>query len=281
MDKKNINAAFRLFPNMLDFIVMAVWVFISQMLTVYLCGLCGLEFPDIALANSADDQVSLWAQLAAAQSLAVVYPISMTISLVGILLYRLLRGGTSKIASVSTSGFDPSRLLGLFVIMVALQVVIEPLTQFMPEVPQMVGRGFFTVLVSVVFAPIFEEIICRGVVLESFRAKYGVWAGWICSSLFFGLIHGQVTAMFNASIMGLVLGYAYIRSNSIFSVIILHAFNNGLALALMAFGLGHSTFREMIPNAQLYWAVWAVAFVIVAIGAVIMVRNIRKSSKYS
>ena len=281
MDKKNINAAFRLFPNMLDFIVMAVWVFISQMLTVYLCGLCGLEFPDIALANSADDQVSLWVQLAAAQSLAVVYPISMTISLVGILLYRLLRGGTSKIASVSTSGFDPSRLLGLFVIMVALQVVIEPLTQLMPEVPQMVGRGFFTVLVSVVFAPIFEEIICRGVVLESFRAKYGVWAGWICSSLFFGLIHGQVTAMFNASIMGLVLGYAYIRSNSIFSVIILHAFNNGLALALMAFGLGHSTFREMIPNAQLYWAVWAVAFVIVAIGAVIMVRNIRKSSKYS
>lgn len=281
MDKKNINAAFRLFPNMLDFIVMAVWVFISQMLTVYLCGLCGLEFPDIALANSADDQVSLWAQLAAAQSLAVVYPISMTISLVGILLYRLLRGGTSKIASVSTSGFDPSRLLGLFVIMVALQVVIEPLTQLMPEVPQMVGRGFFTVLVSVVFAPIFEEIICRGVVLESFRAKYGVWAGWICSSLFFGLIHGQVTAMFNASIMGLVLGYAYIRSNSIFSVIILHAFNNGLALALMTFGLVHSTFREMIPNAQLYWAVWAVAFVIVAIGAVIMVRNIRKSSKYS
>lgn len=281
MDKKNINAAFRLFPNMLDFIVMVVWVFISQMLTVYLCGLCGLEFPDIALANSADDQVSLWVQLAAAQSLAVVYPISMTISLVGILLYRLLRGGTSKIASVSTSGFDPSRLLGLFVIMVALQVVIEPLTQLMPEVPQMVGRGFFTVLVSMVFAPIFEEIICRGVVLESFRAKYGVWAGWICSSLFFGLIHGQVTAMFNASIMGLVLGYAYIRSNSIFSVIILHAFNNGLALALMTFGLAHSTFREMIPNAQLYWAVWAVAFVIVAIGAVIMVRNIRKSSKYS
>ena len=281
MDKKNINAAFRLFPNMLDFVVMVVWVFISQMLTVRICGLCGLEFPDLTLVNSADDQVSLWTQLAAAQSLAVIYPISMIISLLGILLYRLLRGGTSKVASFSISGFDPSLLLGLVVLMVAIQVVIEPLTQLMPEVPQMVGRGFFTVLVSVVFAPIFEEIICRGVVLESFRAKYGVWAGWICSSLFFGMIHGQITAMLNASIMGLVLGYAYIRSNSIFSVIILHAFNNGLALALMAFGLGNSSFREIIPNAQLYWIVWAVAFVIVAIGAVVMVRNIRNSNRNS
>jgi membrane protease YdiL (CAAX protease family) len=140
----------------------------------------------------------------------------------------------------------------------------------------MVGRGFFTILVSVIFAPIFEEILCRGIILESFRAKYGIWAAWLCSSLFFGVIHGEVAALFSASVLGLILGYAYIRTNSIFSAIILHALNNGLALALIAFNLDDSTFRELITNPQTYWTVWAAALLIVIIGAIIMVRNLQK-----
>lgn len=278
MEQTNISNHIRRFPNILDFFVMSAWVFAAQIISVSLCRLCGLEFPDATLLDNADDRISLATQLTMAQSLAVIYPISMLLSLGGILLYRKARGGISKIASFSVSGFDPSRLLGLFVLMVAMQVVIEPLTMMMPDTPQMVGRGFFTILVSIVFAPIFEEIICRGIVLESFREKYNIWVGWICSSLFFGVIHGQVTAMFNASMLGLILGYAYIRSNSIFSVVILHALNNGLALALMAFNLGDSTFREIMPTPQIYWSVWAVSFVALAIGFAIMVRNMRRMS---
>lgn len=276
MEQRTTSRTLGKFPNTLDFVVMAIWVFLAQVAVVGICGLCGLEFPDTALANSPDDQVSLFAQLATAQSLAIVYPISMLLAIAGVLLCRRLRGGERKRMAFSKGGFNPSRLLGLFVLMVATQIAIEPLTALMPDPAPMVGRGFFTVLVSVVFAPIFEEILCRGIVLESFRAKYGVWAAWLCSSLFFGIIHGQITAMFSASVLGLILGYAYIRTNSIFSVVILHALNNGLALALMAFGLGDSTFREAIPEPKIYWMVWGVALLIVIIGAVSMVRNIPK-----
>ena len=279
MGKKHLSGNIMRFPNILDFIVMSSWVFLAQILTVFVCGLCGMEFPDTALANSADDTISLWAQLSAAQSLAIIYPISMILSITGVLLYRRLRGGTSKIAARSRSGFDPSRLLGLFLMMVAIQIVIEPLTTLLPEAPQMVGRGFFTLLVSVVFAPIFEEILCRGIILESYRTNYGVIAGWLWSSFFFGVIHGHLSSMFSASILGLILGYAYIRSNSIFSVIILHALNNGLALALIAFKLGESTFREIIPSEKRYWSIWAAALVIVALGATIMAKNLRQLAK--
>lgn len=258
---------------------MAMWVFIAQTIVARLCCLCGIVFPDTTLANNPDDQISLLAQLAAAQSLAIVYPISMVLAIAGTLLYRRMRGGARKIIAHSWAGFDSSRLLWLFILMVAIQIVIEPLTTIMPEVPQMVGRGFFTVLVSIVFAPIFEEILCRGIVLEAFRSKYGIWAGWICSSLFFGVIHGHLAAVFSATLLGLVLGYAYIRTRSIFSVIILHALNNGLALALMAFDLGDSTFREAIPDPRFYWAIWGASLAIVFIGAVVMIRNIRKVQK--
>lgn len=274
MEQKRYPGALGAFPNLFDFLVMIFWVFIAQIAAVFLCSLCGLELPDLTLIESTDDQISLWTQLSMAQSLAIIYPIAMTLSIAGILVYRKLRGGISKIASFSRAGFEPSRLLGLFVLMVAIQIVIEPLTELMPDSPQVIGRGFFTVLISAVFAPIFEEILCRGIILESFRAKYGVWSGLIFSSLFFGIIHGDITAAFGASILGLILGYAYIRSNSIFAVIILHSLNNGLALALMAFGLGDSSFRDVIPTTQLYWIVWAVAFLTTAIGLTIMIRNL-------
>ena len=276
MERKSITGKMPAFPNALDFIVMAMWVFLSQILASRLCVMCGLELPDLSLANSADDQISLWTQLSMAQSLAVIYPVAMVLSVAGLLIYRRLRRGTSKIAHFSIKGFDPSMLLSAFVLMLALQFVMEPLIELMPEAPTTIGRGFFTVLVSVIFAPIFEELICRGIVLESFRAKYGVFAAWIWSSIFFGLIHGHLTAMFSAAILGLVLGYVYLRSNSIFSVIILHALNNGLALALMAFGLNDSTFREIIPSTEIYWGIWAAALLIVIIGTVTMVRNLRK-----
>ncbi len=281
MEQKNVAGTFRIFPNALDFIVMAIWVFVAQILTVRFCGWCGMEFPDTTLVASPDDELSLWAQLSAAQSLAIIYPISMFLATAGVLLYGRLRGTTPKIVAGSLSGFDPSRLLGLFVMMVAVQFVIEPLTALMPPTPPMIGRGFFTILVSVLFAPVFEEILCRGIILESFRSKYGVWSGLIWSSLFFGVIHGHITAMVTATLMGLILGYAYIRSNSIFSPIILHALNNGLALALMAFGLGDSTFRDIIPSTEIYWNIWAVAFVIVVLGFVIMGRKIKKMTTQS
>jgi membrane protease YdiL (CAAX protease family) len=276
MERKSITGKWPKFPNAFDFIAMAMWVFLSQILASRLCVMCGLELPDISLANSADDQVSLWAQLSMAQSLAVIYPVAMTLSVAGLLLYRRLRGGTRKIADCSIKGFDPSLLLNSFVLMLALQIAIEPLTELMPEVQTTIGRGFFTILVSVILAPIFEELICRGVVLESFRSKYGIFAAWIWSSLFFGVIHAQLTAIFSATILGFVLGYVYLRSRSIFSAIILHALNNGLALALMAFGLNESSFREIIPSTEIYWIVWASALLISIGGAAIMVRNLRK-----
>ena len=274
MEQKNRAKTFGVFPNIIDFMVMVFWVFFSQIIAVGACFLCGLAMPDEALAASADDQISLWAQISAAQSIAILYPLSMALSVAGILLYRRKRGARLKIKAWSIAGFEPTRLLVLFVLMVALQVAIEPITMLMPEVPEFVGRGFFTVLVTVICAPIFEELLCRGIVLESFRSKYGVWAGWLVSSLFFGIIHGQITTMFSASIIGLLLGYAYIRSNSIFSVIILHAMNNGLALVLMSFGLGDSTFRDVIPSDKLYWIVWGVSLLMVVVGFSIMLRRL-------
>lgn len=283
MDQKKNTTFNWSFPNALDFVVMILWVFISQVAAVVVTSAFGLQFPDMSMVESADEELSLWTQLSMAESLVIVYPISMILAIAGILAYRRMRGGRGRIARFSIAGFNPSLILGGIIWIVATQIVTEPLLAFLPDVPNAVGRGFFAILVSVVLAPIFEEIMCRGIILESFRAKRGVVAAWLWSSVFFGIIHGQITSMVNAFVIGLILGFIYIRSRSIFSVMILHALNNGMALTAISFGFGNSTFAEIIPNRSIYLGLYAISAIIFVAGFGILWKMLaaeRRREKY-
>ena len=127
-------------------------------------------------------------------------------------------------------------------------MVLEPLLRLMPELSLEVGRGFWTILSLVIFAPIFEELICRGVVLGSLRGKFGVTTAWLVSSLFFGVLHGQPVQVINATVIGLVLGYVYLATDSLWSVMILHALNNAVAYLALATGHGNS-----VPRFHVTW----------------------------
>ena len=262
---------------------MAAWVFLSQYIVAIIASLCGLQLPDLAAAESPDDEISLLAQLDTARSIAVIYPLSMILAIAGIIGYRRLRGGKGRLARLSLSGLDPALLLGTLVWMIATQITTEPLLALLPDVPNSVGRGFFAILTAVLLAPLFEEILCRGIILEAVRAKRGVIAAWIVSSLFFAVIHGQITSMINALIIGSILGYVCIRSRSILSSTALHAVNNCLALTAISFGYGNSSFSELINDRNIYIGIYAVSAAICFIGFAMLARRLaaeRRREKY-
>lgn len=285
MDKLNIarpTAGWKIFPNGLDFVVMAAWVFIAQFAVITVAAACGITIPDLGAVHSPDAETSLSASLDMARTLTLVYAPSMLLAIIGILLYGRLRGYRGRIAGIAPAGLNPSLLLGGFIWMLAAEIVFEPLLALMPDIPDTVGRGFFALLVTVILAPVFEELLCRGIVLEAFRAKYGTFAGWLCSSLFFALIHGHTTSMVNALLIGSILGYICLRSRSILSSMILHALNNGMALTAISFGLGSSTFADIIPDRRIYFAVYGVSLIICLIGAASMTASfvgMRKAEK--
>ena len=157
---------------------------------------------------------------------AALYFVSMSVALGGLLWYRRARGGRGRWARFSLRGLDPAMLLWAFVMMCAVGVVLEPLFVLLPELQIQVGRGVWTILSLVLFAPVFEELICRGLVLGSLRARYGVTIAWVVSSLFFGVLHGQPVQVINGFVVGLVLGYVYIATDSLWATMILHALNN-------------------------------------------------------
>jgi len=106
------------------------------------------------------------------------------------------------------------------------------------SMPHFINAGFEELTVSpiililsvTVVAPIYEEIIFRGILLKGMSKKINPAIALIVSSLFFAVVHLNVPQGINAFLLGLVIGFIYLTTDSIYLSIFAHLINNLLAL---------------------------------------------------
>lgn len=79
-----------------------------------------------------------------------------------------------------------------------------------------------------VIAPVFEEIIYRGIILEQLSKRYSDFTSIMVSGLIFGLIHANIHQGVNAFFIGLIIGFIYIKTNSLILCMFWHFMNNFL-----------------------------------------------------
>ncbi len=214
-------------------------------------------------------------------ALAFAYLLSMVVMIVGVMIYRSIREGAKTKMRLSKKGFNPLVILWGVVVITAAGVAIEPLMLLLPQ-PAPFETGFWTFAMVVILAPVLEEILCRGLLLEMYRSKYGVALGILISSLIFGVIHGQILLIVNATIIGLVLGTIYVMTSSIWSVMILHAINNALAYTMMHLGVEDTSLRSMIDNNTLYHTIYVIVlalFIFAVYRLWTVVRKLDKAEK--
>ncbi len=250
------------FPTWYDLLALVGLFVVIQLVVALVMLLAGAKMPDAAALNSADEVVAEQAQAAAAQFNFYAYPVTMGLMIVLTLLYRRLRKGNHRMGRYAARGLNPVLILWGMILMAATNIVLEPMLQLLPEIPDFYGRGVKALLLTVVMAPLLEEFLCRGILLDAARAKGGAAYGLLFSAVFFGVIHFYPAAVVNAFVMGLVLGFIYIRSNSLYITVILHAFNNALAMLLLTLGYAHTTLHELMAGhglGMLYTAVYGVS----------------------
>ena len=98
---------------------------------------------------------------------------------------------------------------------------------------QMTGGPLWSsFLVVAIFAPIFEEWLCRGMVLRGLLTK--MKPGWaiVVSALFFAVIHANPWQALNAFLIGLMMGYVYYKTGSLILTMVIHFVNNGTSVIL-------------------------------------------------
>lgn len=213
---------------------------------------------------------------------ALSYALSMGLTIVGVLIYRKLRRGTGRMFHFSLRGFNPMLILWGFVMVLLTGVVIEPVLELFPDaflkmIDKMGMHGGWSILMLVVLAPVMEEVLFRGILLESVRSKHSAGRAIVVSALMFGVIHFIPQQVVNAFVIGLILGYIYVRTESLWPVIVIHALNNAMAYIIMQWSDGANiTVRSLIENNTVYAVVYGVSLAALVASGYMVWRSIEK-----
>ncbi len=88
------------------------------------------------------------------------------------------------------------------------------------------ANPFLSFFAVVILAPVFEEILCRGLILNTLHKTMPKWCAIVLSSAIFGIIHGNPIQFIYATALGIILGWLYTKFDSIWIPILCHlAFN--------------------------------------------------------
>lgn len=86
-----------------------------------------------------------------------------------------------------------------------------------------------TAIATIIVAPITEEFIFRGFILQRWGVKWNLPFALIVSSVGFGLLHLNPIGL---SVFGLVMGLLYIKTRSLFVPVAAHMLNNIIATVM-------------------------------------------------
>ncbi len=129
----------------------------------------------------------------------------------------------------------PTGLAGVYAAGVIHDVIVHPKQQaIVSAFPHTaVGAAMF-VLVAVIMAPLFEEILFRGFLFRGLANSFGwVW-GAVISGGIFGAAHLQLDVFLPLAALGFVLAWAYHRTGSLWTNITMHALFNTIAVLAWA-----------------------------------------------
>ena len=127
------------------------------------------------------------------------------------------------------------------VMSIATAFVIEPASMLLPEMPEdkakamealLNGPAWVTIISVCIFAPFFEEWLCRGIVLRGMLKHVKPTWAIIISALFFALIHMNFWQAVPAFLMGLVFGFVYYKTGSLKLTMLMHCVNNTMAFVV-------------------------------------------------
>ncbi|MBR5076164.1 MAG: CPBP family intramembrane metalloprotease [Bacteroidales bacterium] len=150
----------------------------------------------------------------------------------------------------------------------ALGYCEEPLVALLPEMPDVLEEMLRSMtqgdnllinfLMVSIFAPFFEEWLCRGMVLRGLLGTKmkPVWA-IVVSALFFAFIHLNPWQAIPAFLLGSLFGYVYYKTGSLKLTMLMHFANNTFSLVMSnldAFKDAES-WMEVLPGMQ-YWLIF-------------------------
>ncbi len=129
------------------------------------------------------------------------------------------------------------------------------------------------IFLLIVYAPLVEELVFRGILLQRWSVKWGLPWGIAASSALFGLLH--FNNPLGLMLFGLVMGLLYVRTQSLWVSIICHGLNNLGAVGIDQ--LSKATGGSQSYTLADVQASWWQGLVLIAVSMPLLARFVWKS----
>ena len=200
------------------------------------------------------------------------FALSVISSIVSLWIYALI-GKIRKeplTITIKNNKVAPATIFMSIVCIVGARLLVSVYFHFANDIPVLKKsiensalQGFeftytYQVLIAllsiVIIAPLFEEILFRGLIMNEFLKIMRPWAAIVLQAVFFGAAHFSVFQSSFALVVGIILGIIYFKTQSIKTVAACHGFFNFTAF-----------FSEFVKDTQSAAIILAFGAVIVAI----------------
>lgn len=140
--------------------------------------------------------------------------------------------------------------------------------------------GLLVGILAIAVAPgICEEIMHRGLLLRAYE-KRGTYKAVIIVSILFGLFHFDITNLIGPILLGLLIGYYVVRTNSILAGMFAHFLNNAFAEIMQYVAKQPDTKTITISGTDLLQSViYGIIGIIVVAGLLYIFRKVTVSTE--
>ena len=177
-------------------------------------------------------------------------------------------------------------LCAVFVILATLGLAFcsDAILSAMPKMPQWLedmlkgltsdGSIWINFLMVSIFAPFFEEWLCRGMVLRGLLGNQ-VKPAWaiVISAVFFAVIHLNPWQAVPAFLLGCLFGFVYYRTGSLKLTMLMHFANNTFSLVMSNVDAFQDveSWLDVLPGMR-YWIIFAACILMI----VLIVQSFRR-----
>lgn len=214
-------------------------------------------------------------------ALTVTYPISFLLTILFTIFYRKHRlTDHPDQARFSLKGIFKHAgaiyVLWGYLLLTSVAVVTDPLVEMFPESIEQMSQIFTVpflplILSTIIFAPLLEEILFRGILMSDLKRRYGLLGSILISALLFSVVHLNFVQSIAAFFSGIVLGYIFYISKSLWGAIVVHMIHN---LTVVVYNKyfprldGEGSIRELITIDWLYYTIFYMSVVLLSIAAI-------------
>ena len=120
---------------------------------------------------------------------------------------------------------------------------------------------------TAILAPLCEEMLCRGLICRGMLSRHKPWVAIVWSAFIFAIMHGNLSQGSVAFCIGVLLGWVYCKTHSLWCTIAMHFTNNALSMLMMYLFPDlpmDASYADVLPQNIYIFALVAAAAILVA-----------------